>query len=54
MAFTPLEPQSRCGDKPLEFQVICPQNGAAVLKGFRGSTPHPKTDVSNDELRPDE
>ena len=31
---TLLEPQSRCGDKPLKFQVICPQNGTAVLKGL--------------------
>ena len=28
---TLLEPQSRFGDKPLKFLVICPQNGAAVL-----------------------
>ena len=33
---TPLEPQSRFGDKPLGFQVVCPQNGTAVLKGLRG------------------
>ena len=31
---THLEPQSRCGDKPLKFQVVCPQNGTAVLKGL--------------------
>ena len=31
---TRLEPQSRFGDKPLKFQVVCPQNGTAVLKGF--------------------
>ena len=31
---TPLEPQSRCGDKPLKFQVVCPQNGTAVLEGL--------------------
>ena len=24
-----------CGDKPLKFRVVCPQNGAAVLKGLR-------------------
>ena len=23
-----------CGDKPLKFQVVCPQNGTAVLKGL--------------------
>ena len=33
---TLLEPQSRFGDKPLIFQVVCPQNGTAVLKGLRG------------------
>ena len=26
-----LEPQSRFGDKPFRFQVVCPQNGTAVL-----------------------
>lgn len=31
---TLLEPQSRDGGKPLIFQVVCPQNGTAVLKGF--------------------
>ena len=31
---TLLETQSRLGDKPLKFQVVCPQNGTAVLKGF--------------------
>ena len=31
---TLLDPQSRFGDKPLKFQVICPQNGTAVLKGL--------------------
>ena len=31
---TPLEPQSRFGDKPVKFQVVCPQNGTAVLKGL--------------------
>ena len=34
---TLLEPQSRCGDKPFNFQVLCTQNGTAVLKG--SSTP---------------
>ena len=31
---TPLAPQSRFGDNPLKFKVICPQNGTAVLKGL--------------------
>ena len=31
---TPLEPQSRFGDKPVKLYVICPQNGTAVLKGL--------------------
>ena len=31
---TPLEPQSRVGDKLLENSVVCPQNGTAVLKGL--------------------
>ena len=31
---TPLEPQSRFGDKLLEIRVECPQNGTAVLKGL--------------------
>ena len=30
---TPSEPQSRFGDKPVKFKVICPRNGTAVLKG---------------------
>ena len=33
---TLLEPQSRFGDKPVKFQVVCPQNGTAVLKGLCG------------------
>ena len=33
--FTPLEPQSRFGDKVLEIRVECPQNGSAVLKRLR-------------------
>ena len=39
---TPLEPQSRFGDKPLKYQVVCPQNGTAVLKGLRLSNCLPK------------
>ena len=31
---TLLEPQSRFGDKPVKFQVVCPQHGTAVLKGL--------------------
>ena len=30
-----LEPQSRFGDKPVKFQVVCPQNETAVLKELR-------------------
>ena len=33
-SLTPLEPQSRFGDKVLEIRVNCPQNGTAVLKGL--------------------
>ena len=29
---TLLEPQSRFGDKPVKFQVVCPQNRTAVLE----------------------
>ena len=35
--FTLLEPQSRFGDTPLKLQVICAQNGTAVLKGRKAS-----------------
>ena len=31
---TPLEPQSRFGDKLLDIWMVCPQNGTAVLKGL--------------------
>ena len=34
--------QSYCGDKPLLFQVFCPQNGTAVLKGHAGFRPYPE------------
>ena len=34
---TPLEPQSRFGDKLLEIRLVCPQNGTALLKGLRRS-----------------
>ena len=30
-----LEPMSRFGGIALKLQVVCPQNGAAVLKGIR-------------------
>ena len=32
---TPFELQSRLGDKPVKFQVVCPRSGTAVLKGPR-------------------
>ena len=35
--WTPLEPQFRFGDKPVNFQVVCPQNGRAVLKGLKAT-----------------
>ena len=38
VSLTLLEPQPRFGDKPLNFQVVCPQNGTAVLKGPRPMT----------------
>ena len=31
----PFEPQSRFGDKPVKFQVLCTPNGTAVPKGLR-------------------
>ena len=34
LSLTPLEPQSRFGDNPLKFQVLCPQIGTSVLKGL--------------------
>ena len=37
--------QSRSGGKPLKFQVVCPQNGTAVLKGLTFNQPvgqHPR------------
>ena len=43
-SLTLLEPQSRFGDKSLNFQVVCPQNGTAVLKGL--SSPHFHVTVS--------
>ena len=33
-SLTLLEPHFRFGDKPLKFQVVCPQIGTAVLKGL--------------------
>ena len=35
LSLTPLEPQSPFGDKPVKFQVVCPRNVTAVLKGLR-------------------
>ena len=32
------EPQPRFGDRPVKFQVFCPPNGTAVLKGLRAYT----------------
>ena len=31
---TLLGPQPRFGDNPVKFQVVCPQNGTAVVKGL--------------------
>ena len=33
---TPLEPQSRFGDKLLRNTLVCPQNGTAVLREMGG------------------
>ena len=33
-SLTLLEPQYRFGDTPVKFQVLCPQNGTAVLNGI--------------------
>ena len=35
LCLTPLEPQSRFGDKLLEIRLVCPQNETAVLKGVK-------------------
>ena len=35
---TPLETQSRFGDKLLEIRLVCPQNGTAVLKGLSATS----------------
>ena len=40
---TLLEPQSRSGDNPVRFQVFCPQNGTAVLKGLIYCLPYTPT-----------
>ena len=34
LILTLLELQSRCGDKTLEYSVVCPRNETAVLKGL--------------------
>ena len=39
--FNLLEPQSRSGDKPLKFLVVCPLNGTAVLKGLMTARDRP-------------
>ena len=36
---TLLKPRSRFGDKPLKFQVVCPRNGTAGLKGLKKVDP---------------
>ena len=37
-SFTPFRTAVLCvGDKPLKFQVVCPQNGTAVLKGLKAT-----------------
>ena len=38
---TLLEPQSRFVDKPVKFQIVCPQNGTAVLKGLKPLASNP-------------
>ena len=35
IGLTLLEPQSRLWDKLVNFRVVCPQNGTAVLNGLR-------------------
>ena len=37
LTLTLLELQSRFGDNPVNFQVVCSQNGTAVLKGLSQS-----------------
>ena len=32
--------QSRCGDEPVKFQVVSPQNGTAALKGLTAALTH--------------
>ena len=32
------KPQSRFGGTPIKFEVVCPQNGTAVLKGSSTAT----------------
>ena len=39
MNLTPLELQCRFGGQPLTFQVVCPQNGTAVLKRVKSQDP---------------
>ena len=48
---TLLEPHPRFGDAPLKFQVVCPQNGTAVLKGLIGhktTTPVAPINITGD------
>ena len=53
-SLTLLEPQSHFEDKPLKFQVICPQNGTAVLKGLINLPPasHPVQPLSAPGYQP--
>ena len=35
----PLELQSHLGENPSKFQVVCPQNGTAVIEGLTETLP---------------
>ena len=55
-ALTLLQPQSRCGDISVKFQVLRPQNGTAVLKGLTQpqlwcTTHHQPRAAGGNELR---
>ena len=45
---TPEGLQSRLGDKPLKFQVVCYQNGTAVLKDQPNPRPDPNSNPNPD------
>ena len=36
ITLSPLAPQPRYGNKPLEIRVVCPSKGTAALKGIAG------------------